>query len=643
VLRHSVRPLALAAFVVLSLASVSYAQLPPAEALLPNTTKAYISVPDVQGLVQAWHNTPVGRLLDDPEMQPFVEDIKKQLAERGAMLKDTLGLTVEEFKNLATGELSIAVVANQQGKSRVAVLVDVAKNIPGAQAQLNRSFADLARNGAVRRQLPPGSPLLAVFDVPAKGKRKHPNEAVYFIQNGLLGVSDDVNVSLDVLGRLANPGQAALNTLPAYQAVSQRAAQGAKGFNSHFSWFIDPIGLGQAVENDVGRRKGARDILKLVKNVGFDAIQSVGGRVTLAANQYGVIHHTAIFAPKPWRDSMNMLTFPNGGNFAPQPWVPNDVATYTSINMDVLKAFDNFGPIFDEVAGEGEKGVWDDVLKSLIEDPNGPQLDIRKELVAHLGQRATIIADNTTPVGPHSQRRLLAIDTVNEKNVAMAVDKAMQNDKSVKQHTFQDIKIYELVPEEAEVEALNIEHPTGKGAPANQQLPAGGANNQPTPNSAVAVANGHLFVASNIELLKKILAAPQAPKPLAADIEYRTIANEIQKVGTGKDCVQGFARNDQKWFLAYELFRIGKLPESDIPLAKILNALLNDAPPGELRKPRLDGHLLPANFQVVQKYLSVGGTTVSTETSGWFITGFTLNQQVPRAAQARRPDGRVEE
>jgi hypothetical protein len=85
------------------------------------------------------------------------------------------------------------------------------------------------------------------------------------------------------------------------------------------------------------------------------------------------------------------------------------------------------------------------------------------------------------------------------------------------------------------------------------------------------------------------------------------------------------------------------LPESDIPLAKILNALLNDAPPGELRKPRLDGHLLPANFQVVQKYLSVGGTTVSTETSGWFITGFTFNQQVPRAAQARRPDGRVEE
>src|SRR5262249_39982645 len=151
------------------------------------------------GLVQAWHKTPVGRLLDDPEMQPFVDDIKKQLAERGAMLKDTLGLTVEEFKNLATGELSIAVVANQQGKSRVAVLVDVAKNIPAAQAQLTQSFAELSHNGAVRRQLPAGSPLLAVFDVPAKGKRKKPNEAVYFIQSGLLGVSDDVNVALDVL------------------------------------------------------------------------------------------------------------------------------------------------------------------------------------------------------------------------------------------------------------------------------------------------------------------------------------------------------------------------------------------------------------------------------------------------------------
>ena len=49
---------------------------------------------------------------------------------------------------------------------------------------------------------------------------------------------------------------------------------------------------------------------------------------------------------------MDMLTFPNHENFALPGWVPNDVATCTQFYWNILEAFDNFGPVFDQIVGE---------------------------------------------------------------------------------------------------------------------------------------------------------------------------------------------------------------------------------------------------------------------------------------------------
>ena len=56
---------------------------------------------------------------------------------------------------------------------------------------------------------------------------------------------------------------------------------------------------------------------------------------------------------------MKMAVLPNGTDFTPQPWVPRDIATYTTFYFDILNAFDNFGPLFDELFGQGEEGVWE--------------------------------------------------------------------------------------------------------------------------------------------------------------------------------------------------------------------------------------------------------------------------------------------
>src|SRR5262249_39288300 len=138
-----------------------------------------------------------------------------------------------------------------------------------------------------------------------------------------------------------------------------------------------------------------------------------------------LIHRTMVYAPPlPGRENSpdkydlaaRLLKFPAGGDLAPQPWVPSHLATYNTFRWDIKAAFAAMGPLVDEIMAE--KGVFRDVIDSLKTDPQGPQVDIEKDLVGNLGSRVTVITDYQLPIGPKSERLLIAIDTTNETIVA---------------------------------------------------------------------------------------------------------------------------------------------------------------------------------------------------------------------------------
>ena len=322
-----------------------------------------------------------------------------------------------------------------------------------------------------------------------------------------------------------------------------------------------------------------------------------------------------------------MLVTPNGGKFTPEPWVPSNIATFTTFHWDMQVGFDNFGTLFDALFGEGEEGVWPDVLQSIETDPNGPQLNIRKDLIEHLGQRLTLITDAQLPVTTHSQRRLFAIETTHPEKLALAIDKSMKNDKDVRKITFEGHQIYEIIDEAAAAAAKDG---------AQKGMPRAGQGERLLPNSAVAVAHGHLLVATHLDLLKKVLSAPQAAQPLAADADYQQVKQHFSKLCNDSTCMEVFSRNAEKWMLAYELFRQGKLPEADMPLAQILNGMLNDSTEGETRKPMFDGSKLPP-FDTVRRYLGTGGIIATSDRDGWLIVGFSLSKNGPPEAEARVP------
>jgi hypothetical protein len=97
-------------------------------------------------------------------------------------------------------------------------------------------------------------------------------------------------------------------------------------------------------------------------------------------------------------------------------------------------------------------------------------------------------------------------------------------------------------------------------------------------------------------------------------------------LGSNHDSLHFFTRTDESYRATYELFKQGKLPESETILARLLNAMMGPQEEGVMRKQELDGSKLPA-FEQVKKYLGPGGLFVQSEDDGWWLVGGLLRKQ----------------
>lgn len=621
----------LAAGAVVFAANTAARAVPPSDTVLPVTTTGYVSIPNVETLLDAWRQTQVGRMLDDAMMQPFADDLRRQLKEKWSRSHARLGLSIEDLEKLAGGELALAVIRPADGeRAALAVLADVTGKKEQAEATLAKLAANLEKQGAKRSSATHHGIKFTIYESPPRRGQTQPLHAAYFIHEGLFVASDQVRTATDIAGRLVQPKRETLASVTAYQAVMERCKKGQPRIEPQVRWFIDPLGLAESFRSwQEHRPKGSTEYVKIAKNQGFGAIRGVGGLANLSTERYDMLHRTYVYAPPPYELAMRMMVFPNGGEFAPQPWAPRNLSSYMSFQCDIVNAFDHVDTLFDEIYGD--TGVWQDTLDSI---KNDTQIDLRRDLIVHLGQRVSVITDYETPITPTSQRRLLAIEAKNSKALAVAIERSMRDDERAQQRKIGDYMVWEILPEEQEIPELDIQDADAPAEPRDDaERSAGGPPEVDLTRSAVTVAHGYLLVSSHVALLEKVLENIGPGDRLAGDGDFQRVVAEFQQLGAKETSAQGFARSDQQHRVTYELFRQGKLPEADTFLGHFLNFLLGEEKEGLSRKPRLDGSKLP-EYQQVQKFLGPAGSFAASEANGWYLVGFLLGSREPIAAKA---------
>lgn len=617
---------------LLATTNVGYAVRPAAD-LLPENTVGFVSIPNPDALVKGWQKTQFGQLLSHPQMRPFLTDIQRQLQSQFGEVGLPANFTLLELQNTFEGEVCLASVQPDGDATQHAIvmLADITGHREAAETLLRKVEQRLAEQGADKSMTAIQGITVSHFTLPKTEKNKHATEILFFLHNEQLVAADHAEVLEKIIGRIQGTEPKSLAQLVAYQAV-QTACKSMDDQRARIRWFVDPFRYVTVIRASQGNPpiQGV-DMMKVLRHQGFDAIKAIGGQLALVTEEHEVLHQTYVYAPafekengEKYRAAAKLLDFPNQGELIPQAWVPGNASGYTSFSWNVQKAFYAFKPLVNEIAGDK---IFDDILDGIRDDPRGPMVDIRRDVISHLGNRATSFNDNRPPIGPESERFLFAIELTSEEAVREAIDRAMRSDPDATEHSISGYTVWEILKEQKEVEVdeLDID---GLGDFDTEEDFDESEEDQSAmlPNAAITVAHGNLLVSNHVDLIKDVLKPRATRASLSEDAEFKQMSVVLRSLGAGDDSFRFFTRIDQVCRVSYELLRVGKMPESQSMLGKVLNQLLGPEDEEMLREQQVNGETMP-EFQWVQKYLGLSGAFIRSDEQGWFISGCVVARE----------------
>jgi len=624
------------------------AGFPPSEQVLPATTRAWASAPDAAALRERFDRSALGGLFDEPAMQKFYDALDEQ---RSSIAGDRMGfgITPKELAALNGGESAVAAVEQADGKLAGLLLVDTTGHDEAVPATLETVFKRLTDRGAKKLAAPEG---ISAFELPPLPPREgqpaptepaEPRRLAYAARPGALVAGTSAEAVAALLPTLAKGREDSLGSLEAFREVIRKCSETVPAGVATGRWFIDPLAFAQARQNSrpapkkPSKRKPT-DYVAMARRNGFDCIKGAGGIVFYGEGDVDLRHNTLVYAPptvaggkERYEKAAQILEFPNASSLAPAPWVPGDAASWLGLQWDLPKVFRALEPLVDDIVGE--PGVFDDVISSLKEDPDGPQIDVENDLIRHLGGAVMITGDHVVPFGPDCERMLIAIAADDPETVAATIARSMSTEAKTRKIDFGGHVIWETVPDEpgkstraTRVRARDEE---------DDDRPRGALGGDPDaaafPNAAVAVAHGQILIASHLDILQKVLEGKSPP--FAEEADYNEAVEELKGLLPGDVALRTFARTEQMVQPTYELLRAGKGPENKSLAGRLANALLSarDNPgalPGakktkEPRTPRVDGTTLP-EFDVIRHYFGTAGMTMQTVPEGWMFVGASL-------------------
>ena len=617
---------------------------PAADTIFPADTVAFVSVSNPTDLSQRFRRTLIGQLVNDESMQDFAHHLRDEVVNQVGDVENRLGVTLDELFDAAGGELAIAVVGHRNRQPCLAMTL----NISGKQAEADNAVAQieqkLIEQGAKKSTSEQAGVSLTRYDLPAReavaGKPKRDARSVVYFQSGdLLVAVDRMEDVAGLVAAVAGGASEPLRETASYQKVMQRCQQEPAGEQADIRWFVDPFAFdkARATMRMPDLLAEGKDLMTILGENGFQAIKAIGGHIGFSLdNERDIQHCSYIYAPgnpaagvspaKRFGGSMRIADIPNRPDMDVERWTPRDIATYNTFNLNIQGVFDNLAPLFDAIAGW--QNAFENTLTGFKDDPFGPKIDIRQEIIANLGSRVSMMTNYTLPVTPECQRYLFVLEVANPAALRTPIDKLMKSDRA-ESRLLQGIQYWEVIPESEEpVDVGGL--PDFDDSLFEDPLQDDSAQQEAadTQNAAVCLHEGNLIVASDVEFLKQALFGVEPRESLAGSEDFQFAMAQLGRLAPWERCAWSFSRNDETLRASYELTRLGKMPESRTFFGQLLNQALTteeDEEKGIVRKQRLDGGKVPS-FEIARRYFGPSIRAAHTDNEGWLVVGVLLNK-----------------
>ncbi|MBR0239322.1 MAG: hypothetical protein IJQ39_14605 [Thermoguttaceae bacterium] len=600
--------------------SVAFAQIDlsvPMDHYFPFYTAQFTSIPDVARMSNQFDQTDIGILAAQPNMKPFQDSISEQVS--SGPLKDRLGITLNDLRNVANGEVAFGTIYPNKELLAIALMANISNHAAEANQLVNKVSANVQqkRGRVVRNQV--GTALFVQLDfVDDNGKNQ---KIVYIIDGDLLVVCDNLMIAKLLWQKASNnPAVATVKPISAsayYQMIKRHSSPKSESFS-----FVQIDRYAEAVQllddkYSAGNLTSKSPVESLKKS-GLIGFRAAGGSLQLKPGPgFNRFVKGYVYAPKPWEGSMKMYQLVNVPCPEPPAWISSKISTYTAIQGTPELVFDNIAPFFDTYFGEGEQGVWSDVVEGLETDPMGPQINLKKDLVQYFDGQLLVISQALEPLGPNSECIAYALRVKDVNAIRSALNRLFNGDPTIKPDKIGQFNIWQCVPKPKKTSPFKP-GPISS-AQAKKEKPEG-----MMAHAAIAVENGYLIISSNRDYLAQLLT-PTA-QPLKDSVGYkRTMAVAKQRCGDSA-CVWVYSPTENNYRLNYELYKDGKAIESNTMLTRIIKAISGTDKPKTQQTNKVDASSLPP-FDQIKSYFGTSGGFSKIENDGFSFEEFVLSNR----------------
>ncbi|MFY7877626.1 MAG: hypothetical protein ACOVQM_19370, partial [Pirellula sp.] len=396
----------LASFQERSLFAMDDKPLTPAAKMLPEETQAMVVLPDSERFLNTWNRTELGKLAADPRMKPFWEgqnqEIQGRLQEAGLQLS----LDFDDLGDIAGGQSAIAWIVRPSIADKpfsVALIMDVAGRNAPAQDFLKKVDTQLQSKGAVAKSLDVSETTVTQYLTPKIAGEPRARESYYVLSKDQMIATDDFLTIKELLAAQDGTRKNSLADSTLFQSVQSKINN--DGEAPEIEYFVRPIGFAKLLRSISGKPSNNQaDVLKILEGEGFAGIQCVAGNIQISSDSFDFFHNGFVMATPPLSRSVQILDFPNLDKLIPPTWINKESASVLSFSWNLKDAFPKFDGIVDAYVG---KDTFKAVTDGIRTDPNGPQIDIIKDVLPYTSSEFHVVTEIVKPIGPLSKRSMV--------------------------------------------------------------------------------------------------------------------------------------------------------------------------------------------------------------------------------------------
>ena len=622
--------------------------------LLPGETAGTVRFPSLPDFCESGGQTNLGRLLEEPLLHEFREAQRSLARNYLDSLDQRIGLKVEDVYEIASGEVVGAWMPYPKEKRQpyaLCVIADIRGRTDKAAAVLEQVDADMKAREATRQDVSQNGETIRVYTPKTKRGQLKIEQIAIWMNDQRIIASDKQALVEELIEAIRSDGrQDSLAESVTYSTIIHRteasitadverlrqenANDDDSGVAIGFQWYAEPFAMGRIAKEafDVDRG-GNVEILQLLQNQGFDAVQAAGGTVAIGVGDFDWLHRGVILAPPTsdgpdrYQQAARMLQFPNQPLQEIPDWIGPDIASFLRMNWKVGDAFLALETLVDEAMGsELFMGALEDIKRG--EDT--ANVDVVNDVVPNLGEDVIMVTDNTLPATTTSERSLVAIELIDGPLIKQELAKIMEYEPDFTLiESIAGIQVwkYELTDADddefddvfgdfedfGDVESEDDEEKI-LTTWAVAVVPGDGAA-----RPAYALLSSHTEML--LETADRMLAAPQRGFSEAGRVSQVLAA--MKSLGADRVAADRVIRTGLSRRVKYELLRQGELRNSDSVLASVIKRIINEAEDLGGEEDPISARKLPP-FEQIEKYFTAGGNFIVTTDDGWTLNGFIL-------------------